>query len=49
MMLFLLLDVVKVYDLTGHVKCLDCQTSQLVFDCKLDTIGILIFLSLVCF
>jgi len=32
-------DFVKVFDLTGHVKCLGCQTAQLVFDYKLDTIG----------
>jgi len=32
-------DLVKVFDLTGHVKCLDCHTSQLTFDYKLDIIG----------
>jgi len=30
---------VKVFDLNGQVKCLDCQTSQLTFDSKLETIG----------
>ena len=32
-------DVVRVFDLTGHLKCLGCHTSQLTFDFKLDTIG----------
>jgi len=30
---------VKVFDLAGHAKCLECQTLQLTFDFKLDTIG----------
>ena len=32
-------EVVKVFDLTGHLKCLGSHTSQLRFDFKLDTIG----------
>jgi len=32
-------EVVKVFDLTGHLKCLGSHPSQLKFDFKLDTIG----------